>query len=213
MDEALLKAQAEVGGVAKDGRNSHQKYDYVSAEQQLAHAGPVLRRNGLVFCQSGITIKTIGMSDNLVMEAEYQLSHPDSGMSRTFTKQIPIVGRGDLSKASLAAQTTLLNYALRDLLLIPRGEQYEVDSLPPEAGTVPHKAAGLDVPPAPTRPLAEMIRAFEAYATAGGEKDWADRVKKFYGVSSSKDLNSKQATQVWGRLHEQGKIKEAQDGE
>ena len=144
MDEALLKAQAEVGGVAKDGRNSHQKYDYVSAEQQLAHAGPVLRRNGLVFSQTSITIINSG-ADHLVMDAEYQLSHPDSGQSRCFNKQLPIAGRGDLGKAALAAQTTLLNYALRDLLLIPRGEQFEVDSLPPETGTVSHKAAG-DVP-------------------------------------------------------------------
>tara|TARA_R100001510_G_scaffold57500_1_gene65828 strand:+ start:2876 stop:3514 length:639 start_codon:yes stop_codon:yes gene_type:complete len=212
LDEALLKAQAEVGGVAKDGRNSHQKYDYVSAEQQLAHAGPVLRRNGLVFSQTSITIINSG-NEHLVMDAEYQLSHPNSGQTRCFNKQLPIAGRGDLSKAALAAQTTLLNYALRDLLLIPRGEQFEVDSLPPEAGTVPNKAAGLDVPPAPARPLADMIRAFETYAVAGGEDGWADRVKKFYGVASLKDLSTQQATQVWGRLTQQGKIKEAQNGE
>ena len=167
LDEALLKAQAEVGGVAKDGRNSHQKYDYVSAEQQLAHAGPVLRRNGLVFSQTSITIINSG-TEHLVMDAEYQLSHPDSGQTRCFNKQLPIAGRGDLSKAALAAQTT---------------------------------------------PLGDMIRAFEAYAVAGGEDGWADRVKKFYGVASLQDLNTQQATQVWGRLTQQGKIKEAQDGE
>jgi len=205
LDAALLKAQAEVGGVAKDGRNSHQKYDYVSAEQQLAHAGPVLRRNGLVFCQSGITIKNISVTDTLVMEAEYQLSHPESGASRTFTKQIPIAGRGDLMKASLAAQTTLLNYAMRDLLLIPRGEQYEVDNL--EAAPSQSAAGGKPKPAVLPHPLPTMIKTFDTYA-ALDNGEWKERVLNYYGVKQLSDLNEEQAVQVWNRLESQGKLRE-----
>ena len=58
-----------------------------------------------------------------------------------------------------------------------------------------------------------MVKIFETYNELNPDEGWKERVTTFYGISELSDLNAEQAAQVWSRLQQQGKIKEAQNGE
>jgi len=49
---ALVKAQSEIGGVAKDGTNPHLRNKYVTLDAMLVEIKPILAANGLTVLQS-----------------------------------------------------------------------------------------------------------------------------------------------------------------
>jgi len=120
--KALCQAQGEVGGVQKGSRNDHQNFHYTSIEQMVVATRGPLRRAGLVVIPTAHRIE----GESLV--TEWLLLH-ESGESMPLRYDMPIVpGKGrPMDKAASASASQALNYLLRDLLLLPRGEREDVD--------------------------------------------------------------------------------------
>lgn len=124
LSKALLKAQAEVAGVVKNARNEFAKYDYVSADGMVGQLRSALISNGLLFNRSSWFV------EGTLVRSNFSLIHVESGEERNFVADVPIVetkGR-PADKAVLGAVTTALSYTLRDLLLVPRVDELEVDN-------------------------------------------------------------------------------------
>jgi hypothetical protein len=128
---ALHKAQQSVTAVGKGSKNDYHGYSYTSAEEMLTACRKALHDNGLVayrlswklvqletgstvlshFCVA--TANGTGEEDSLTAHVEYPA--------------IPGNGR-PLDKAVSAALTTSFSYWLRDLLMLPRLDDVEVDT-------------------------------------------------------------------------------------
>jgi hypothetical protein len=127
LSKALLKAQAEVAGVVKNARNEFAKYDYVSADGMVSQLRNALISNGLLFNRSSWFVEGTALP---LVRSNFSLIHVESGEERHFVADVPIVetkGR-PADKAVLGAVTTALSYTLRDLLLVPRVDDLEVDN-------------------------------------------------------------------------------------
>ena len=124
LSEALLNAQRSVAGVEKNARNDFAKYDYVSADGMVGQLRNALLDNGLVFSRTSWGI----VEDRVV--SVFDLTHVESGETQRSEAAMPIVetkGR-PADKAVLGALTTCLSYVLRDLLLVPRVDELEIDN-------------------------------------------------------------------------------------
>lgn len=122
--QALLNAQLSVAGVQKNARNDFAKYDYVSADGMVGQLRLSLLNNGLVFFRRSWSL------NNGQVHSVFVLSHPESGESEESAVSMPVVetkGRPS-DKAVLGALTTCLSYVLRDLLLVPRVDELEIDN-------------------------------------------------------------------------------------
>lgn len=126
---ALIAAQKAITSVGKDAKNSFANYDYVSAETMITQCRRALHGAGLVFSRTHWDMKSTDFGVTVV--SKYILSHPDSGETMDLVNEMIVPpNQKQLDKAVLAALTTGLNYSLRDLLLIPRADEPEVDNLP-----------------------------------------------------------------------------------
>ncbi len=127
---ALIRAQQAIRSVGKDAKNDFAKYDYVSAETMIAECRRALHASGLLFCRTHWDLKQ-SSEGFTTMVSSYLLSHPESGEDMKMVSEMVVPpNQKQLDKAVLAALTTSLNYMLRDLLLIPRADEPEVDNLP-----------------------------------------------------------------------------------
>ena len=132
---ALIEAQQAIRSVGKDAKNDFAKYDYVSAETMIAECRRALHASGLLFCRTHWDLKQ-SMEGVMTMVSSYLLSHPESGEDLKMVSEMVVPpNQKQLDKAVLAALTTSLNYMLRDLLLIPRADEPEVDNLPEPAAS------------------------------------------------------------------------------
>lgn len=138
---ALIAAQKAIGSVSKDAKNSFANYDYVSAETMITQCRRALHGAGLVFSRTHWDMKSNDFGVTVI--SKYLLSHPETGQSMDLMNEMIVPpNQKQLDKAVLAALTTGLNYSLRDLLLIPRADEPEVDNLPePQARPVAKPAA------------------------------------------------------------------------
>lgn len=122
LDAALLQAQQSIRAVEKTARNEHHRYSYASAEAIIAEARAALASLGVLVGVSWEVIREGGGRVVPELVGTFRLSHPASGEWRIERAALSICeskGR-PADKAESAAQTTLLAYHLRDLLLIPR---------------------------------------------------------------------------------------------
>lgn len=130
---ALLKAQKQIRGVAKDSVNEggtsssgreRAKFNYVSIERMVSDARAVLHDNGLVLTTKG---SATASGDSPILVQAWTLAHAESGEAIDIQTAMPIVvGAGKPADwATGAASSYALKYLLRDLLQIPRGEDAE----------------------------------------------------------------------------------------
>jgi len=160
IDKALLRAQAAVAGVQKNARNDFAGYDYVSADGMVGQLRQILLNEGLVFGRRTWEI----VDDNVV--SHLFLSHAESGERWQWTASMPIVitkGR-PADKSVLGALTTCLSYVLRDLLLVPRVDELEVDNRRND-DVLPTIGSSSD--PRPVDLVAEVEKAARAKGAAG----------------------------------------------
>ncbi|MAN60584.1 MAG: hypothetical protein CMI60_01425 [Parvibaculum sp.] len=126
---ALSAAQKAIRSVGKDAKNDFAKYDYVSAETMISECRRALHKAGLVFSRTAWEMKTTDFGVTVV--SKYVLNHPESGEQICMSSEMVVPpAQKQLDKATLAALTTSLNYMLRDMLLIPRADEPEVDNMP-----------------------------------------------------------------------------------
>lgn len=136
----LLEAQREVGSVGKDGRNTHQNYDYVRAEDVIRAGKKALNDAGLVaFVQLAgrETIEGTTSSNKrslfVTQSGELVVRDVETGEEARF----PFVGTGTDSpgdKAVYKAITGGTKYALQAALQIAFGDDPEDHSMPGSQG-------------------------------------------------------------------------------
>jgi hypothetical protein len=121
---ALVKAQAMMRGVEKDGNNQHHGYRYASAEAMMLAALSVMRETGLAFTAIRTRVEPARGPCDAMLIAEYEMIH-ESGEAKPYFSETPIhVGKGKLfDKALATAKTYDLSYTLRGALTIPRVDE------------------------------------------------------------------------------------------
>ncbi len=126
---ALLEAQRSLTSVHKDAKNDWGKYGYTSAEEMISQCRKALIDSGLCLARTNWSLA------ESKVHSHFCLTHAESGEHLEFGNEMLVVSSKNPDKSVLAALTTSLNYALRDLLLIPRVDekQPEIDNRPPQA--------------------------------------------------------------------------------
>lgn len=154
--KALLEAQKKVEGAPKDGTNEYHKYQYTTAEEMITICRKALADAGLVVYRPSWRHTPATETTPPQIECQMVLAHPASGDVQEYTYTFPAIpekGR-PLDKAVAAALTSSMGYWLRDLLLVPRGNELSMDNRddrkfepepPPKKPETP--------PPGPKRPL------------------------------------------------------------
>ena len=130
MAAALLMAQSEMRGVAKDARVEYGKgYDYVSAEQMISAARAALHAAQLSLVRTGWQFLDGSDARPPLVLCDYTLTHVTGEQMQFASLPWPIIEQNGrpLDKALSGALTTSLAYFLRDLLLIPKVDGEEVD--------------------------------------------------------------------------------------
>ena len=126
---ALVAAQKQMKPVTKDSTNAFHRYQYASAEDVITAARVALNGAGLALVRSW-RIESNEMG--IWLHSHFQLVFEGSPMPIDLgnsTNAFPIIedkGR-PLDKALAGALTTSLAYYLRDLLLIPKQDENQVD--------------------------------------------------------------------------------------
>ena len=120
------------------------------------------------------------------MTSHFVVAHPESGETMEFGNDMLVVSSKNQDKSILAALTTVMNYALRDLLLIPRVDdrQPEIDNRPQDdilaksRSTLPPKAEKGEAAPD------WLVKAFEWIKA---QKDDADEyVRRLLAAAGQK---------------------------
>lgn len=126
----LLKAQQEIKGVKKRGRNAHFNYSYVTDADILDASRNVLHKNGLLLTPSGEELVSEGRS--ATVKYKYTLTCPELGdEALVFTWYGEAQDQSDkrISKAGVSAN----KYFLKALLQIPSKDEGDPDNGPAPA--------------------------------------------------------------------------------
>lgn len=125
---ALVVAQRAVVPLEKAGWNAHHEYSYVTAHQLIQASRTALNVAGLALlagpCRAEVRMEDWGERRVAQHEAvrELVLIHGESGHALRWEARWPLYlqdGKRPRDKALAVADTTMLGYALRDLLQIP----------------------------------------------------------------------------------------------
>ena len=154
---ALMQAQQSLNAVQKDAKNDWGKYGYTSAEQMISECRKALLGSGLVFARTHWSL----IDDKV--SSHFMLVHPESGETLEFGNDMLVVSSKNQDKSILAALTTVMNYALRDLLLIPRVDerQPEIDNRAQDDILAPKRASSPPEPEMGEKAPDWLVKAFE----------------------------------------------------
>lgn len=127
---ALLAAQQALPSVGKDSQFKSQSYGYAytSSETMIAACREVLHAAGLTLRRAGWKFDGTPEGGGLVT-SQFILTHAPTGESVADEVAWVAVPRGQqpIDKAVAGALTASLGYYLRDLLLVPREDENEMD--------------------------------------------------------------------------------------
>jgi hypothetical protein len=160
---ALATARERCKAAAKDRRNEYQKYDYASSESIITEAAEALKSTGLspVLTSPRLHVAGSGNMAIYTLTRHIHLIHTSGEsvyMDELEWPVLPDKGRPP-DKAFAIAITTSLAYFLRDLLLMPRGAQDDMDAHTeePSAAPAPTEERKPAETPAPATPATEVI--------------------------------------------------------
>jgi hypothetical protein len=126
--DALVNAQMAIAGVSKDGQvDFGRKYNYTTAEEMIRESRKALHACGLAVVRKAWRLRVIEAMP--CVECDFVLLFR-SGESMEFANLCWPVIEGDkrpADKALAGALTTSFAYFLRDLLLIPKQDDAEMD--------------------------------------------------------------------------------------
>lgn len=160
---ALAEAMGQMKRLAKDNRNTEQKYEFASVDDFLAMTGPVCAKNGLVTLLDEVSV------ENFEKQGKYGVTHwarytfaittyHSSGEALpTVRRSVEVIRNGAQSAGS--AQSYALKQYQRALYQIPTGDKDD-----PDHGTVTDRQQQ-DERPEPIKPR------FDAAAAAQRVKD------------------------------------------
>jgi hypothetical protein len=150
---ALLAAQQALPSVGKDSQFKSQSYGYAytSSETMIAACREVLHAAGLTLRRAGWQFDGTPEGGGLV-KSQFILTHAPTGESVADEVAWVAVPRGQqpIDKAVAGALTASLGYYLRDLLLVPREDENEMDKRD-DSTYQPRKAPAPAPRPAPAQ--------------------------------------------------------------
>jgi len=174
---ALLGCQRdpELQGVARTEYNPDGGYAYVATDKMIAQVRPVLLRHALVVRRRSLKIEDAGKKT----VSTFEVTHVPSGEVATdeFDFAIHFSDVRDGDKCVAASATTAWREWLRDLLMLPRSDEAEMDKRPGRPATSSEAAsgarpgaqppvAGSTRPPVARRPVDVFDRNNQLHATA-----------------------------------------------
>jgi len=118
-----------VVAIEKDSRNQHGGYDYVSAEAMIGKTRQAMLELGLVlYRESAEIVEVAGIP---VLRQDYLLVDTETDQNVGFRQDLPCPARKGMpeDKAAMAALTSGLNYAIRDLLMVSRGREDQIEAI------------------------------------------------------------------------------------
>lgn len=168
LQAALAAAILAAHGVAPDKKNDFHKYQYASAESMLAEARESLARNGLALIPQKFELRETGefeMHDAKgavigtlacgTIRREMLLVHAGGGSALLAVDWPWEEEKGrPADKAVAAAATASLKYLLRDLLLLARAEENDMDARDDR-----NYKSRTAAPPAPAKPEPPPVSA------------------------------------------------------
>lgn len=139
---AINAVMAEIKTIGKDGKNTHQRYDFASADRFLAAVNPLCAGAGLVILQDEehIDISTVETADDygkmksrswLTARYSFLLAHKGGAMYGPLHRTVMVQANG--AQAFGSAQSYALKQFLRSLFQISTGDDDDADSRPAEA--------------------------------------------------------------------------------
>ncbi len=160
LERKLLAAQENLIGVRNDGKNAFAGYTYTTVEKMIAVARKALHSAGLSLRREGWSIEGDISSESVVVHSVFKLADPESGGAATFgVSWVAMTGKGrPIDKAIAGALSSTWTYFLRDLLLVERSDEAEMDNRDDSAFVSAPKAA-------PKRPATKKV------STGGGEDE------------------------------------------
>ena len=125
LSDAIVAAQLSIDRVAKSSSNSFHNYRYTSADTMIGATRSALAMAGLAVRRESWTIST----DERYVESVLSITFGPTGESRVDRIAWPIIAEKGrpADKALAGALTVSLSYWLRDLLLLPRDDDGEMD--------------------------------------------------------------------------------------
>lgn len=138
--DGLRRAQTLVSHAAKDSRNDFHKYTYASAESMISACRAALATAGVMARRRSWRISEDGMF--VLSTFEVALGATGETLTDADVPWAIVVERGKpVDKALAGALTTSLSYWLRDLLLLPREEEADMDRRNDKANPTVHGIA------------------------------------------------------------------------
>lgn len=155
--QRLMDAQKALPSVGLDSYNQHHKYKYTSSEAMIGACRAALHLNGLVLRRGGWTYD--GTQEGGLVKSNFHLCCGETAecyLDEITWVAVPGPGR-PIDKAIASALTASLGYYLRDLLLVPREDEAEMDKRD-DTKYEPRKAPQAAPAPAPA-PARRTTRA------------------------------------------------------
>lgn len=138
--QAIAAAMTEVKRIAKDSRNTEQRYDFASVDDFLAMAGPICGKNGLVTLMDEEAVEEFtregkyGPTHWLRIKFGLTTYHTSGASLPKAMRSVDVIRSG--SQAYGSAQSYALKQYLRALLMIPTGDNEDADAQPKADGAV-----------------------------------------------------------------------------
>lgn len=180
LTRAVCAVMAECPWVQQTGWNNHNKYHYASDADLLAALQPLMAKHGLALfphlVESATTQHGTSGRGNTNWRTDVVVTYILSHISgESITIQAPGCGLDQQDKGVYKAMTGAHKYALRELFLIPtgndaeRGKQLQREAR--ERGAAPPRAAAPAAPPVPQETSAHPAQGPQASPTV---PDWLE---------------------------------------
>lgn len=170
---AIAAAMGEVQKVGKEGRNSHDGYNFASIDNFLALVNPICARHGIIVSmqENGLEDFTrkgkFGENPWMRMTWEITVFHASGQSLPPVNRTVEVLRNG--AQAYGSAQSYALKQFLRSLFLIPTGDKDDADLAPTDAGEITshtraaprqqeHRQPPRDAAPDPVQIAVESLR-------------------------------------------------------
>ena len=208
INAAIAAAMGDIQPVAKDGKNSHQGYDFASIDAFMQLCRPILAKHGLHPNVDCVSSDIVSVGNKTWASNAYRITMQHSSGEATEAAGIhvhlPLTG----AQTSGSAQSYAVKQYLRGLLLISTGDKDDADLAP--AGP----EDGYDATPAEPQSLGDAWTAWTDWAVAQiAACKTADELEAFdTQIDADSDRCAIEAPEQYERLKQasETKIKELQ---
>lgn len=162
---AIAKAMAGIKKVARDGKNSHDNYNFASIDDFLAMVNPICADAGLLFhmdesAREDFTRKgKYGESAWMRQSFAVTVYHVSGQSLPPVTRSVEVLRNG--AQAYGSAQSYALKQFLRSLLLIPTGDKDDPDFTKTDDGAIVSDMAAPSPKDDHAAAVASAIKAIE----------------------------------------------------